>query len=637
MVPLGIVILLKIFLTTCGQEHGWSVNPPASQSGCQDCWEGFTGCSEPCDVAESAPCSNQGEGTCPPGMFCKGGQCICGCHPPYVITCSGSNFSSVLNCFCVTLDEATNSTLLGACIYNCGSITRQHKDIIYTPLPKRVEQLSRLCSAMNRGGALCGRCLPNYYPTAYSYNWTCIPCRHIGGQNWAKYFAAAYLPLTVFCAVILLLKVNLFSTEFHAITSFSQALALPVVCRVILTDSFVENNSPLFVLAVRLLLSCYGIWNLDFFRPFYSSFCLRIDVLPTLALDYAIAVYPLILMVICYFLIVLYDRNYKVVTRLWRPFQTLFSKMRKNWNIKTSVIDAFVTFFLLSNIKFLSVSFDSLVPTEIYNLHLDYYNTSLGLYYAPDVKYFGKDHLPYAILAIFVLLLFVFFPVTILALYPFNFFQKFLNYFSFRWYILHTFMDAFQGCYKDGTEPGTRDCRWFSAVYFLCRFLLFAVYAATRNVILFTVAAIMFMFLTLLIVAVQPFKLSRYNFTHAIFTQVMALLCTTIASLNMSAFYTRKVDVFILFSCVLMLTPLIYLMLLVLCWSMKRRWSFVRLVWRLKSWRKGYHELTGQSKQEAFSDRIMNPGLYHRENLAYLAVPLIKEERKSMSPASDFI
>ena len=73
-------------------------------------------------------------------------------------------------------------------------------------------------------------------------------------------------------------------------------------------------------------------------------------------------------------------------------------------------------------------------------------------------------------------------------------------------------------------------------------------YAATRNVILFKVAAIMFMFLTLLIVAVQPFKLSHYNFTHAAFAQVMALLCTTIASLNMSAFYTRKDDVFILFS-----------------------------------------------------------------------------------------
>ena len=35
--------------------------------------------------------------------------------------------------------------------------------------------------------------------------------------------------------------------------------------------------------------------------------------------------------------------------------------------------------------------------------------------------------------------------------------------------MLHVFMDSFQGCYKDGTEPGTRDCRWFSAVPFIIR------------------------------------------------------------------------------------------------------------------------------------------------------------------------
>jgi hypothetical protein len=32
-------------------------------------------------------------------------------------------------------------------------------------------------------------------------------------------------------------------------------------------------------------------------------------------------------------------------------------------------------------------------------------------------------------------------------------------------------IDAFQGHYKDGTEPGTRDCRWFAGIYFLGRIL----------------------------------------------------------------------------------------------------------------------------------------------------------------------
>ena len=40
--------------------------------------------------------------------------------------------------------------------------------------------------------------------------------------------------------------------------------------------------------SVKVLLSVYGIWNLDFFRPYYSDLCLGIGILPTLALDYAI-------------------------------------------------------------------------------------------------------------------------------------------------------------------------------------------------------------------------------------------------------------------------------------------------------------------------------------------------------------
>ena len=149
--------------------------------------------------------------------------------------------------------------------------------------------------------------------------------------------------------------------------------------------------------------------------------------LPTLALDYAIVVYPILLMVFTYLLIVLYDRNYRVITAMWRPFRVLFSYYRRNWDVRTSVIDSYATFFLLSNVKFLSVSFDLLVPTRVYELHQHHYNYSLGLYYAADIEYFGSEHLPYGILAIIMCLFFVILPVTTLALYPFSFFQRFLS------------------------------------------------------------------------------------------------------------------------------------------------------------------------------------------------------------------
>ncbi len=67
--------------------------------------------------------------------------------------------------------------------------------------------------------------------------------------------------------------------------------------------------------------------------------------------------------------------------------------------------DAFATFFFLSNSKFLSVSFDLLVPTTVHHVHRDNWTHTLSMYYSADIEYFGEQHLPYAVLAIAVVYL----------------------------------------------------------------------------------------------------------------------------------------------------------------------------------------------------------------------------------------
>ena len=73
----------------------------------------------------------------------------------------------------------------------------------------------------------------------------------------------------------------------------------------------------------------------------------------------------------------------------------------------------------------------------------------------------------------------IFIPVMLLLLYPLSCFHKCLNCCHLRCLALHTFADAFQGCYKDGTN-GTRDCRWFSVVHLLMRFGIVAAYDMTK-------------------------------------------------------------------------------------------------------------------------------------------------------------
>ena len=73
--------------------------------------------------------------------------------------------------------------------------------------------------------------------------------------------------------------------------------------------------------------------------------------------------------------------------------------------VRTSVIDAFATFLVLSNVKLLSVSCDLLAAVKVYQLNstgnLSY---SWRVYYNASLPYFGEEHLPYAVLAIAVLL-----------------------------------------------------------------------------------------------------------------------------------------------------------------------------------------------------------------------------------------
>ena len=61
----------------------------------------------------------------------------------------------------------------------------------------------------------------------------------------------------------------------------------------------------------------------------------------TLVLDLIIGAYPLLLMVVSYVFIELYDRNFRPLVIMWKPFRMLFGLFWENWDLRTSLIDAF--------------------------------------------------------------------------------------------------------------------------------------------------------------------------------------------------------------------------------------------------------------------------------------------------------
>ena len=136
--------------------------------------------------SESLKCSVDSTDACPPGFFCKEGCCQCG---PYTnkIKCSGT-YSSALSGFCVTYDEENDIVLVGGCMYTV--LNTSNQDSIYYTLPTMVQGLLNFtCRPFNRTGPLCGKCEPQHYPLAYSFNLTCIHCPGIGlGTLWQLIF-----------------------------------------------------------------------------------------------------------------------------------------------------------------------------------------------------------------------------------------------------------------------------------------------------------------------------------------------------------------------------------------------------------------------------------------------------------------
>ena len=511
---------------------------------------------------------------CVPWYYCEDRELICNQVPYSILRCPNNQTVSVPGSTCVTFDETTQLLEVGKCLYSHAAAFGRLK---YPIAEESIE-----CKEMNRTGTLCSRCKDDHYPLAYSYDMNCVECPD-GKSNWWKFLLAAFLPLTVFYFIIFLLKINITSSYLLGFVFHVQSISIPALIRNIL---HVLMGKPQYREAARIASVVYGIWNLDFLRSMQLDICLGTDTLQTLALDLAVGVYPLLLMVLSYLLIHLYDRNFRPLVIIWKPFRAIFGLFQRNWDMRTSLIDSFTAFFLLSNVKFLSVSFDLLAPVKVYQLNSKgKLSDSWRVYYNASLPYFGEEHLPYAILAFAALLLFVLLPTLLLFLYPFNWFQKCLNLFPVRWYILHTFMDSFQGCYKDGTQPGTHDCRWFASLPFVCHILLFVTCIFTFDEVFQCFVAVFMTIFTIIIVNLEPFKANHYTDTYAIFTLLTALLYGLTA---------HFFSVFVLIRAVALLTyalPFLYISAFTLRWMYRHKTFGLQLIRRFHAWRHGYEIL----------------------------------------------
>ena len=454
----------------------------------------------------------------------------CGSSLDGIIADSSSPIVLLHGCNYMTASANGNKTVVGASIYACSASFKPFESCMNDVACAKFSSTDEasLCSPLNRHSQLCSQCKPGYAPPVYSYSMACVKCNH-SQYNWLKYIAVAFVPVTVFYLVIVTFQITVTSAPVNALVLSSQIITSSYYARLFFT-TYVQYSEKIngAYFAMISFETVFSIWNLDFFRATYTPFCLTpsANILHILSLDYIIAAYPLVLILLTYILVKLHNRGNAIVTYAWMPFNHCFFRLRRYLGVRTSLVNVFATFLLISYCKFLAVSMDILAPVNVYDIRGNY---ETFVYLNASMPYCGKEHLPFVYLAISVIIIFIIVPVVLILLYPFRCFHKLLNCCHLNAQGLHTFIDAYLGYFKDGTN-GTRDCRFFAALYFIFRVVLATSVALIPPTVVPIVVCMIVLLFCYAITIFRPYKTYSHNIINS--AVIMVLLQFGILSLG---------------------------------------------------------------------------------------------------------
>ena len=538
---------------------------------------------------------------CPPWFIPTGNAsnpCKCAKTPGEIVSCDQIlNKSLLLTCHCMSYENTTSELIVGPCMYGCFTENTTHLATgPYLSLPKNISDLNTaVCGPLNRTGRLCGQCAQNMFPPVYSYDIRCVNCSNTQ-YNGLKYAVVAFLPLTALYLIVVIFRISISSAPFHIFVQVSQGMGTPALVRVILANIKIWHKPTGVLVTGQILMAIYGIWNLDFFRTLIPPICLKVNTLQAIAMDYCVAFYPLLLIGLTYLFIKLHECGFHPVVWVWMPIQHCLARFRLQCKLRSSLVEAFATFLLLSYVKLLDVSFDLLMPTATFDIHgkkeIKY------LFYDATIEVFGKDHLPYAILAVIVSIFFILFPFLFLVLYPLRCFQKCLNRWQMNYEVLRTFADAFQGTYKNGTE-GTRDYRYFAAGYLALRFVIHLLFALILSGDCLLIAAFLLIGFALSIAIAQPHKVAFHNTFDIVLLLILAMWFISLGLL-VTTYNRFLISTYTAMIALLSILPLVYILGVLFYWIYSQSVFLQRLFCR------------NAAGGVEYPDRLINPGEYEQ-------------------------
>jgi hypothetical protein len=409
----------------------------------------------------------------------------------------------------------------------------------YIELPDNVTDLNEyMCGPLNRKGLVCSECIDGFGPSLTSIGFQCTDCTN-AWYGIPLFLLLEFVPITVFYLIILSFRINLTTAPMTSFVLYCQLAVYTFTNADPESRTIMQQSSIVGYHILTYLSSFFGVLNLDFFRHVMPPFCIseNLKIVHVAILSYISAFYPLVLIGVTYLCIKLYSSDYEPVLWLRGKIQKYLNKSQIKPDTKHTIVDVFASFLLLSYTKLMLMFAAFLGFARIVNSDGSMSRTSLDI--DPSVSYFSGEHVPFLLLAIFVLIGPVLMSALLLTLYPIKTLRSLILKCRFGGHskaALNIFVEKYHSCYRDGLDGG-RDMRSFAGLYFLVRAVgvvitvIFPPFAYGETTWLFE--AILFGGSSLLIVAVRPYKRTYMNIIDA-----LVLFNISLLSSLLSLFYT---------------------------------------------------------------------------------------------------
>ena len=362
----------------------------------------------------------------------------------------------------------------------------------------------------------------------------CVSCRHYLSSI-LVFIGIEVLPVTFIVLLIIAFNIQLTNGSISGLVFYSQ------IVFVIFSDYVFYYSSDANYQINYLIASPCNVFNLDF-TPFLGNYSLCIaphmSPLGAISFWYVVGFYPLLLLLLLYAWITLYDKGYKCVVLVTRPFHRCMARFWSMTGIEPSFTHSIASIYILCFTQLTATSF------KILRFQSSWYFDGDPWLFFYDAKqpYFEAIHILASIFAILVLLVFILLPTLYLLLYPFKWFHKLLDCLHLRKQLLISLSDVFTGPYKNGTD-GTYDYRFFAGFYLLLRVLIVSLqFGIFQSLFLSffissTLQCCLVSLLALTVFIFRPFQRNVHNFCEVlVLAFVISIFVLFIYATNQSSY-----------------------------------------------------------------------------------------------------